>query len=310
MSLAIDTATPGLDLELSKARIAEAFEPFVARHFGPEDDGDWQAMIAGRGKKILKRRLKRQFLGWMSGMGRAPDVVEAVYEQTWNQTTLDHLVNPSARAVPCVWGDEKMMAAGPGLKCVHLLHLMRLIERLQPRSVLEVGCGIGINLLVLSARFPDVTFNGIDLTARGIASIKEMSAQDTLPQALLDYSPEPSLDPTAHRRIKVRQGSAADMPYGDNEFDLLYSVAALEQMEAIRPQVMAELKRVSNGHVAMVEAFRDWNQSGMRRNYIVAQDYFASRIDDLPNFGLRPVLATDDMPTKVNMGLGLVVAAT
>ena len=85
MSLAIDTATPGLDLELSKARIAEAFEPFVARHFGPEDDGDWQAMIAGRGKKILKRRLKRQFLGWMSGMGRAPDVVEAVYEQTWNQ---------------------------------------------------------------------------------------------------------------------------------------------------------------------------------------------------------------------------------
>ncbi len=71
---------------------------------------------------------------------------------------------------------------------------------------------------------------------------------------------------------------------------------------------MSRAMPMSNGHVAMLEAFRDWNQSGMRRNYIVAQDYFASRIDELPKFGLRPVLATDDMPTKVNMGLGLVVA--
>ncbi|MBT5193098.1 MAG: hypothetical protein HOM07_12160 [Rhodospirillaceae bacterium] len=48
----------------------------------------------------------------------------------------------------------------------------------------------------------------------------------------------------------------------------------------------------------------------MRRNYIVAQDYFSARLSDLPKYGLQPVLATDDMPTKVNMGLGLVVAAT
>jgi ubiquinone/menaquinone biosynthesis C-methylase UbiE len=265
-------------------------------------------MLSGRARKILKQRLRRHFMGWLPGTGRAPDVVAQVYEKTWSQTSIAQLVNPRARAVPCVWGDRRFMAAVTGLKRVHLLVLMQLIEKLQPRSVLEVGCGIGINLLVLAARFPQIAFEGIDLTARGIASIKELSAQDALPRALLDYSPEPSRDAEAHRRIQARQGSAVALPYRDNEFDLIYTVAALEQMEAIRPNVMAELQRVSSGHVAMMEAFRDWNQAGMRRNYIVAQDYFASRIDELPKFGLRPVLSTDDMPTKVNMGLGLVVA--
>jgi ubiquinone/menaquinone biosynthesis C-methylase UbiE len=187
--------------------------------------------------------------------------------------------------------------------------MMRVIEQLRPKSVLEVGCGMGINLFVLAARFPDISFHGIDLTASGIKAIEDMSMQHSLPQHLLDYSPEASQDPTANRRIQVRQGSAAEMPYDDGSFDLVYSISALEQMEAIRPSVMAELKRVSSGHVAMVEAFRDWNRWGMRRNYIVAQDYFACRLRDLPGYGLSPAFVTDDIPSKVNMAHGLVVAA-
>ncbi len=63
-----------------------------------------------------------------------------------------------------------------------------------------------------AARFPEVKFHRIDLTTRGIAVIQEMSAEIDLPRGLLDYSPEPSRDPAAHRRINVRQGSAADYP--------------------------------------------------------------------------------------------------
>lgn len=310
MSLADGADAPGLDLGLAKTRIAEIFAPFVVREFGPQDDAEWDSLITSRGKKILKRRLRRQILGWIYSAGRAPELVKSVYENEWKQTTLDNLVNPRARAVPCVWGRQRMMAAGQGLKRVHLLHLMHLIEQLQPKSVLEVGCGIGINLMILAARFPDITFDGIDLTARAITSIQNFSDQAMLPRVLLNFSPEPSQDLAAHRRIQVLQGSAARMPYKDNEFDLIYSVVALEQMEAVRPRVMAELKRVSKSHVAMIEPFRDWNLSGMRRNYIVAQDYFCARLSDLPKYGLHLVLVTDDMPTKVNMSLGLVVAAT
>ncbi len=298
-----------MDLALPHARIAETLAPFVAREMGPEDDSEWQALLAGRGKKILKRRLRRQFGGWMGGSRRAPEVVEQVYGKTWDETSLARLVDSNARAVPILWGQRRMLAGAPGLKRVHLLHMMRVIEELRPRSVLEVGCGMGINLFVLAARFPDITFHGIDLTASGIKAIQEWSRQDSLPRYLLDYSPEPSQDPAAHRRLQVRQGSAAEMPYDDNSFDLVYSISALEQMEAIRAEVMAQLKRVSRGHVAMVEAFRDWNPRGMRRNYIVAQDYFACRLRGLPGYGLAPLFVTDDIPSKVNMAHGLVVAA-
>ncbi len=310
MNFVMPADTSALDLGLTRQSLEDTFAPYVAREISSGEMDEWRAMIKGRGRKILKRRLHRQLLGWLSGAGRAPTDSAAIYEATWDRTTLDNLVNAKARAVPFVWGQRRMMAAAPGMKRVHLHYLMRVIERLRPRSVLEVGCGIGINLFVLGARFPDIAFQGIDLTANGIAAIQALSEDESLPAALLAYSPEPSRDPGAHRRIQVRRGSAAEMPYGDGEFDLIYSVQALEQMEAIRTSVMAELRRVSRSHVAMIEAFRDWNLTGMRRNYIVAQDFFAARTAELPRFGLHPVLITNDMPSKVNMAHGLVVAAS
>ncbi|MDP6691505.1 MAG: class I SAM-dependent methyltransferase [Alphaproteobacteria bacterium] len=309
MNLNLDAPAAGLDLALSRTRIAETLAPFVAREIGPGDEEEWRAVLASRGRKILKRRLHRQFMGWMTGGGRGPDVVQDVYGRTWQETTLARLVDTDARAVPCVWGHRRMMAAAPGLKRVHLLHLTRLIDVLRPKSVLEVGCGMGVNLFVLAARFPEIRFHGIDLTASGIEAIRAMAEHENLPQYLLDYCPEPSRDPGAHRRIEVRQGSAAALPYDDNGFDLIYSISALEQMEAIRVDVMRQLKRVAKGHVAMVEAFRDWNRWGMRRNYIVAQDYFACRLNELPGYGLQPLLVSNDMPSKVNMAHGLVVAS-
>ena len=66
----------GFGINMSQDDIAETFSPFVAREFYSEDDGEWRALIKGRGRKILKGRLRRQFLGWLTGAGRAPDMVE------------------------------------------------------------------------------------------------------------------------------------------------------------------------------------------------------------------------------------------
>ena len=60
---------------------------------------------------------------------------------------------------------------------------MRLIEILQPQSVSEVGCKLGINQIILGAQF--------------------------LPESLLDYSPAFSHDFDAHRRVQVKQGNEA-----------------------------------------------------------------------------------------------------
>ena len=294
--------------ELPPGDIDRAFAPYVGKEFQVGDDAAWNALIVNRRRKLLKMRLRRQYLGWLPGARRTPEVVRRIYEKNWHDKNLVRLLHPGDRDVPCIWGERRMLVGAAGLKRVYLLHLMRMIEAFQPESVLEIGCGIGVNLLSLAARFPETSFHGIDLTAHGIAAIRDVSDQDDLPRVLTDFSPEPLLDMTAHRRIKVQQASAADLPFDDNSFDLVYSVIALEQMEAVRPAVMAQLQRVSRGHVGMLEAFRDWNETGMQRNYIVGQGYFAAHIDELPGYGLNPVLVANDMPVKINMNLGLVVA--
>lgn len=296
--------------ELSRSEIDQALAPFVGKEFEAGDDATWNALMAKRRRKLRKMRLRRQYLGWLPGAARSPKAVRRIYEKNWHDKNLTRLLDPGERDVPCTWGERRMLVGAPGLKRVYLLHLMRMIEAFQPKSVLEIGCGIGINLLSLAARFPDISFQGIDLTDHGIDAIKNVSAQETLPKVVVDFSPEPLLDFTAHRRIMAQRASAAELPFDDNSFDLVYSVIALEQMEAIRPSVMAQLRRVSSGHVGMLEAFRDWNESGMQRDYIVGQGYFAARIDELPGYGLQPVLVVHDMPVKVNMNLGLVVAKT
>ena len=296
--------------ELSRSEIDQALAPFVGKEFEAGDDATWNALMAKRRRKLRKMRLRRQYLGWLPGAARSPKAVRRIYEKIWYDKNLTRLLDPGERDVPCTWGERRMLVGAPGLKRVYLLHLMRMIEAFQPKSVLEIGCGIGINLLSLAARFPDISFQGIDLTDHGIDAIKNVSAQETLPKVVVDFSPEPLLDFTAHRRIMAQRASAAELPFDDNSFDLVYSVIALEQMEAIRPSVMAQLRRVSSGHVGMLEAFRDWNESGMQRDYIVGQGYFSARIDELPGYGLQPVLVVHDMPVKVNMNLGLVVAKT
>jgi hypothetical protein len=99
------------------------------------------------------------------------------------------------------------------------------------------------------------------------------------------------------------------LPFSPKSFDLVFTIQALEQMEAIREEVLSNIASASAGYVAMFEPFADWNSSLGRRAKIKMSNYFAARIDDLPSYGLLPVFATDDMPMKVNYGVGLVVAS-
>ena len=117
-------------------------------------------------------------------------------------------------------------------KRVHLLLLMRTIEKLAPRAVLEVGSGTGLNLLLLSARFPAARFFGVEITSAGVLATR-CGAASALPPEVVAFSPEPVADVAAVRRIVVVEGSAAALPFSDASFDLVFTVQALEQMEEI-----------------------------------------------------------------------------
>ena len=90
---------------------------------------------------------------------------------------------------------------------------MRLIEILQPQSVLEVGCTLGINQIILGTRFLQITDNCISRRGNGVATVQALSGTERLPGSLLDHAPGFSRDSEAHLRIQVKQGIAVFLHY-------------------------------------------------------------------------------------------------
>jgi len=179
--------------------------------------------------------------------------------------------------------------------------MIRALQYLRPRSVLEVGSGWGLNLLILACHCPETRFQGIELTKSGVEMTKSLAASQHLPTSLVNFMSQPPVDPTAFQRIAVDRGSAERLPYDDNSFDLVVTRLALEQMESIRESALAEIARVARSHVIMIESFREMNDEGIRRQYAVANDYFRGRLSDLPSYGLEPIFTYADWPHKITL---------
>jgi SAM-dependent methyltransferase len=297
------------NLGVTDAETEAAFAPFVHSRYAL-DDPQWKALVEPRAKGELIRRLRGYLRRLMS---RAPALtqerVQEIYRRRWSKEVLNsYEITRESKVIPCVWRDRGMTARALGTHRVQQLFLMRAIERLKPRSVIEVGCGNGLQLLPLAARFPHIAFTGLELTTAGIAAVRSVQSSAYLPEEIGRFSPEPLVDREAHRRITMVQGDASKLPFADAAFDLVYTCLALEQMEMIRDAAMREIARIARRHVAMVEPFRDYNDTGIRRNFIIASGYFAARVGDLPKYGLEPVFETADWPHKVNLLPALVIA--
>jgi SAM-dependent methyltransferase len=105
-----------------------------------------------------------------------------------------------------------------------LHHLLRLVDfdGYKGRSVLEVGCGAGVDL----ARFAKggARATGIDLTASAIELVKANFAQQRL-----------------HADLRVADGER--LPFDDNSFDLVYAHGVV-QYTATPQRLVDECRRV------------------------------------------------------------------
>lgn len=311
----IDKLPPVVRLEeaglgLTEAEIWASMAPFVRSRPAP-DDPQWQATVADATRDINRRWFKRRFLWWWRpGTKRDQEVIERSYSRAWSAKAFEFYVPESTRmrVDPWQWRGQPFMATAAAGSRARLWLLMRAIEKLKPRSVVELGSGNGINLLLLACRFPEIEFQGVELTEGGVATAQSAQQEAVLPDLLQRFSPEPLADLSAHRRIVFNRGSAAQTGFEKGRFDLSYTSLALEQMEQIRPQALAEMARITSDHTVMIEPFKDTNDTGLFRTYALAKDHFRGTIAELPGHGLDPFLISDDVPGRIWLQPCLVVS--
>ena len=290
-----------LEVTISADDIERAFAPFVLQRFDA-DDPEWRAIVARLERKEQRRydRFRRNELPL-----RDRDRIEEQYSVIWSRGLDEHL---AGRPTAFEWSRGICLARSIARKRVHQLVLLQTLEAIAPRTVLEVGCGNGFNLLLLSSHFPEVHFGGLELTEAGIRAARELLWDQELAPAAEEFFVGSIRDRLAPRRVRLARGTGAQLPYRSGAFDVVYTVLALEQMESIRDAVLKELRRVASRYVVMIEPFQELNAAGMRRHYIASNQYFDARIDALSRFGLRPVTTFTDLPQKVQFHVGLVVA--
>jgi spore coat polysaccharide biosynthesis protein SpsF len=110
-----------------------------------------------------------------------------------------------------------------------------LLDRIEARSALEVGCNVGGNLTWIAERLGPGRVAGVDVNARALDELRRR-----IPGARAERAP------------------ARRLPAADREYDLTFTMGVLiHQDPAELPQVMAEIVRCSARYVLCGEYHAD-----------------------------------------------------
>ena len=312
------SAAPGTTGDLSNVKlptrrdIDAVISPYVVRRMSA-GTAEWRAVVDKLARKERRRRRKSQLRRLFGGLRhpRPERLVIEHYESHWAKLPwpCTHGVPANSEApVPCVWADEGLFVRRYGRKRAHHLVFARIVEALQPGTALEVGFGNGINLLTMPTLFPSVAWSGVELTAAGVAVARSVQQEPELPEILRDFLPMPIVDPAAHRNVSLQQGNATSLPFPDKSFDLVFTFQAVEQMQAVRDAALREIARVARRHVVLTEPLTDFNHDPVQRDYRSRRGYLELHTTEIPVFGMRPQIVFSDMPQKLTLGVGVVVA--
>ncbi len=238
---------------------------------------------------------------------RTSDHVKLSYGPSWSKADWPQPSKPVSRKDRTLvdWRGTGYILSRRAMNVLYLERVMHVIKITKPKRVLEVGAGMGKNLLVLAGCFPDIEFTGVELTEQGVARAKSAQEEAELPDVIRAYSPMEIKDNFAHSKVEFFQGTASKLEFDDNSFDLVFSLAAVEQMELIRDEAVSEMVRVSSESVLMVEPFADFNQDRLRALAIRSRNLITLSVADVQHYGLKLEAVYSDWPQKISVAYGL-----
>lgn len=159
------------------------------------------------------------------------------------------------------------------------------IKKKKFTSILEVGCGIGLNIFNLAKQFPSINFTGIDISDEAINFCKKNNN---------------------FKNVEFIKENAAKINFKDNYFDMTYTVLALEQMQQIQKEVIKKITQITKDRIILIEPFRDVNQNFIEYIHTKNSDYFNLNYNDLLKYDLEINNVEYDFPQRIGLSAAFV----
>lgn len=156
----------------------------------------------------------------------------------------------------CIVDGELKVVMSDYVRNCHLELISEKIRKSGAKSVLEVGCGTTVNLVLLSEKHPDVRFHGIDYVPERIQEGRKYFGD--------------RLD-----AIELAQGDVSKLAFEDEAIDLVYSIHCLEQCERIIKDALDNMLRVARKAVVMIEPDAI-NSTLAQKQFLKQHDYLRS----------------------------------
>lgn len=157
----------------------------------------------------------------------------------------------------CMVDGKITQCLGKKVRDFYIDQLSRQIEQSGATRVLEVGAGNSLNLYLLSQRFPDITFEGIDLTPDRVEVGKKW------------FKANKNFEPN------IQIGDVTQLAFADDAFDLVFSVHCFEQIDQYALAGVTEVCRVAKSRVVFLEP--DFtNSNAAQRLFLKTHNYLVN----------------------------------
>lgn len=149
--------------------------------------------------------------------------------------------------------------------------LINLIKNENLHNAVDVGCGTGEQTSILSLKFENSTFTGIDASAEMLAESRQFE----------------------NDRLKYKLSTIEDFTDSDSNWDLIFSNAALQWSDNHRllfPKLIAKLN--TNGQFAVQMPVQNENTLNILLHEMVSEIPFSDYLNEFVRHS--PVLSLDD----------------